>query len=163
MATPTIHLKINGLDGSSAIKDFKDQIDIDSWSWAGSHAGSMHSEGGGSRGGSSWGDMTFSKPFDASSTKLMLAMCQGKHIPDAVLSVTKSDSAKRSVYIKITMKKVFVTSYQVSSSGGEGGSDYDSFSLNFEEFKAEYWKQGAEGSTKASGEAAWNIRENEPA
>lgn len=154
-------LKIGDINGESADGTHGKEIDLISWGWGMSNSGTTHTGTGGGSGKVNVQDITISKYCDTASGPLMLACCNGKHFPEAKLTVRKAGE-KPLEYFKITMKDVLVTSM---STGGSGGDDrlIESVSLNFAEYKVEYTPQNKDGSGGAAVEAAYNIAKNEKA
>ena len=153
-----IFIKLSDIKGESKGTGHVKEIDVLAWSWGMSQSGTMHTGGGGGAGKVSVQDLSFTKYFDAASPDLMLACCNGKHIPEAILTVQKAGE-KALPYIKITLSNLLVSSV---STGGSGGEDRltENVSLNFEKVKVEYDTQtekGAKGDHFAMG---WNVAEN---
>ena len=88
----------------------------------------------------------------------MMACCNGKHYPEALLTVRKAGE-KPLEYIKITMKEVMVSAV---TTGGHGSEERitENVTLNFAKFKLEYSPQKADGSGDAAIEIAWDIPGN---
>jgi len=151
-------MKIGDLKGESKGSGHKNEIDVLAWSWGMSQSGTMHTGGGGGAGKVNVQDLSFTKYFDAASTDLMLSCCNGKHIPEATLTIQKAGETVLP-YIKIVLTNLLVASV---STGGSGGEDRltENVTLNFEKVKVEYDTQtekGAKGDHFAMG---WNIAEN---
>jgi type VI secretion system secreted protein Hcp len=136
------------LKGESKVKGHEEEIEILSWSWGLTQQGTMHRGSGGGAGKVSVEDMTFTKFVDAASPGIALACCNGKHFPEATLTVRKAGEQPLD-YLVITMTDVLVSAVQ---SGGNKGDDLpvETFSLNFAKFKEAYQKQDAKGG-KAGG------------
>ncbi len=151
-------IKFDGIKGESKDSKHKDEVDVLAWSWGASQSGSFHTAGGGGSGKVSVQDLSFTKYVDKSSTNLFLKCCDGKHIPNAVLTVRKAGESPVE-YLKITMEPVLVTSV---SGGGSGGEDRitENITLNFAKVKVEYTEQKEDGSAGATDEKIWNIMEN---
>jgi type VI secretion system secreted protein Hcp len=152
-------MKINGIPGESKDDKHGNEIDVLAWSWGMSNSGSAHVGGGAGSGKVNVQDLSFTKYVDASSNALMLCACNGKHIPDALLTVRKAGENPLE-YIKITMKDVLVSSV---STGGSGGEDRltENVTLNFAEVKFEYTKQGKTGAADGGPMSmGWNIAKN---
>jgi len=149
--TPTVK-------GESSDSKHKDEIDVLSWSWGASQSGTTHMGGGGGSGKVNVQDLSFTKWCDAASAPLMLAVCNGAHHDEVVLTCRKAGKTQQE-FLKITMKEVIVTSV---SHGGSQGEDRltENVSLNFAEFKVEYSPQKPDGSLGAAITAAYNMAEN---
>jgi type VI secretion system secreted protein Hcp len=151
-------MKVKGIDGEARDKTHGGSIDVLAWSWGMSQSGSTHIGGGGGAGKVNVQDLSFTKYIDKSSTELMLACCNGKHIPEAKLTVRKAGENPLE-YLIITMSDVMVTSV---STGGSGGEDRltENVTLNFAKVNVEYTEQTAKGTGGAKPKMGWNIAEN---
>lgn len=151
-------IKIGDIKGEARDDTHRDEIDVLSWSWGMNQSGSMQISGGGGAGKVNVQDLSFSKFVDKSSTNLMLACCNGKHYPEALLTVRKAGE-KPVEYIKIKMEDLLITGV---STGGSGSEDQitENVSLNFAKVKVEYTPQKHDGSPEATMDMGWNIEEN---
>ena len=152
----TIHLKLDGIDGDSEAANYEGQIDCASWSWGASQAANMHVSTGGAAGGSTIMDIAITKDMDKSSPNLMKYCCHGTVMPEAILVCTKSAGEGTMEWLKVTMKNAIISS--LSSSGQEGSMGMESVTLNFSEYKMEFWPQDDTGAQEAAIEAEYNIR-----
>jgi type VI secretion system secreted protein Hcp len=152
-----IHLEIKGIEGDSVATGYEGQIDCNSWSWGASSPASMHTATGGSAGGTMIQDITISKLMDKSSPNLMLKCSSGEHLTEAILTCVKS-GGERVKWLRITMKGIIISN--VSSSGSEGSAGMESVSLNFAEYKMEYWPQESGGAEGASIDTSYQIAEH---
>jgi len=151
-------VKIGNLKGESKDDKHKEEIDVLAWSFGASNSGTAHVGGGAGAGKVSVQDLSFTKWVDKTTPELMLATCNGKHFPDALLTVRKAGETPVE-YIKITMTDVMITSL---SSGGSGGEDRltENCTLNFAKFKYEYTPQDAAGKGMAAVPMGWDIAAN---
>jgi type VI secretion system secreted protein Hcp len=151
-------IKIGALKGESADKVHKGEIDVLAWSWGLSNSGSAHYGAGAGAGKVNVQDLSFTKWIDASSPELMLAGCNGKHFPEAKLTVRKAGESPLE-YLIITMQDVMVTSV---STGGSGGEDRltENVTLNFAKVKVEYTEQTATGAPGSKPKMGWDIAAN---
>ncbi len=151
-------IKIGDIKGEARDDTHRDEIDVLSWSWGLNQSGTMHISGGGGAGKVNVQDLSFTKYVDKSSTNLMLACCNGKHYPEALLTVRKAGENPVE-YIKVMMTDVLITGV---STGGSGGEDQitENVSLNFAKVKVEYTPQKPDGSPEATMDMGWNIEEN---
>jgi type VI secretion system secreted protein Hcp len=151
-------IKIGDLMGESKIKDHKDEIDVLSWSWGMSQSGTFHTGSGGGAGKVNVQDISFTKWVDRASPNLIRACSNGKHFPEATLTVRKAGE-KPVPYLKIKMGKVMVTSV---STGGSGGEDSltENVTLNFAKYEMAYTPQKDDGSPDAEVKLKWNIEDN---
>jgi len=154
-----IFLKLDDVKGESQDSKHKDEIDVLSWDWGMSQAGTMHTGGGGGAGRANVQDLTLTKYVDKASPNLVMAACSGKHYKEAQLVVRKAGGDSPLEYVKITLKQVLVSSIKT---GGKGDEDRmkENIGFNFAEFKYEYFPQKSDGTGDAAVEAAWHIAEN---
>jgi type VI secretion system secreted protein Hcp len=152
-------LKLGDLKGESVVKGFEDQIQVLSWNWGMSQAGTTHRGTGGGAGKVDVQDMSISKTADTASPNLAMACCTGKHFPEATLTVRKAGETPLD-FLVITMTDVIITS--VSEGGAYGAEEVDEqVSLNFAKFKYSYQPQDNKGA-KAGGavEIEYDIAKN---
>ena len=111
-------MKIDTVDGEAQDSKHKKEIDVLTWSWGISNAGSAHNGSGAGAGKANVQDLTFTKWVDTATPKLALACCSGKHFKDATLVIRKAGD-KPVEYVKIKMDTVIITSVSTGGSGGE--------------------------------------------
>lgn len=152
-------LKLGDLKGESIVDGHEDEIQVLSWNWGMSQAGTTHRGTGGGAGKVDVQDITISKTADTASPNLALACCKGKHFDEAVLTVRKAGDDPLD-FLTITMNDVIITS--VSEGGSYGAEDVDeTVALNFAKFKYSYQPQDNKGA-KAGGavEIEYDIAKN---
>ena len=151
-------IQIGALKGESKDAVHKEKTDVLAWSWGMSNSGSAHVGGGAGAGKVNVQDLSFTKYVDKTTPDLMLAACNGKHFPDALLIVRKAGE-KPLEYIKIKMTDVLISSV---STGGSGGEDRltENVTLNFAKVSFIYKPQKADGSGDADITMSWNIAAN---
>ena len=128
-------LKIDGVEGESTDDKHKGQIEIDSFSWGVSNAGSMATGGG--TGKASFSDFTITKTVD--------------------LSMRKAGGTQMDYYV-IHLEDVLVSSY--STSGGSSEAPMESISFNYQKIEFQYIPTNADGTAAAAVKASWNLKEN---
>ena len=140
-------------------KAHKGEIDVLAWSWGMSQSGTSHTGGGGGAGKVSVQDISVTKWVDLASPTLMLYCSNGKHIPEATLTVRKAGETPLE-YIKIKMKNVMVTSV---ATGGSGGEDRltENVTLNFSQVEHEYTEQATLGAKGTMKPYKWDIAANQ--
>jgi type VI secretion system secreted protein Hcp len=154
MAAPTesaadIFLKFGDIKGEVTQKDYKEQIEILSWSFGLSRGSAGAISGAGRSGKLCASDISIMKSFDKSSPGFMTNMVTGKNTPTAKLSFTRNvgDGAPQE-YLSIELTNVQISSYQVSGNNEE--RPIDSVSLHFQAAKVSYKPQKADGSLDAA-------------
>jgi type VI secretion system secreted protein Hcp len=121
-------LKIDGIEGESADRRHKGEIQIDSFSWGVSNPSSIGSGSGGAGAGKvSYSDLSFTAMFGKHSPQLVRACATGKHFPEAVLTGRKAGGGQQE-YLKIELKDVLVSSY---ATGGTSSEPTDAVELAY--------------------------------
>ena len=151
-------VKIGDVKGESKDGTHKGEIDVLSWSWGMSQSGSGHVGGGSGTGKVNVHDLSLTKFIDMASPDLMLACCNGKHYPEAKLTVRKAGENPLE-YLIITMNDVIITSVQTGGSGGEDRLT-ENVALNFAKVKVDYTEQTAGGAAGAKPKMGWDIEAN---
>lgn len=151
-------IKIGDLKGESKDKAHAAEIDVLAWSWGASNSGNAHMGGGQGAGKVNVQDLSFTKYIDKSSPDLILACCNGKHIPEAKLVIRKAGETPLE-YLTLTMNDLIVTSV---STGGSGGEDRltENVTLNFAKVKVNYVEQTDKGAAGAKPQMGWDIAAN---
>jgi type VI secretion system secreted protein Hcp len=150
-------LKLTDIKGESVVKGHEEEIDILSWSWSMSQQGTAHTGSGGGAGKVQVSDLVISKMTDAASPNVVKAICTGKHISEAVLTLRKAGETPLD-YMVITLTDVLITSYSV---GGGGDIPTESIGLTFASFKESYQPQDKTGGKKGGAiDVEYNIAEN---
>jgi type VI secretion system secreted protein Hcp len=147
-------LKIDTIEGESEKKGFEKQLEIQSFSWAESQAGSSDMGTGGGTGKVSMGDFNFVIPISKASPKLFLACATGQAIKSAEFSARKA-GGKQEAYLKWKFSDLLISSFQ---SSGSGETPTDSFSFNFSKIEVEYKPQNADGSLGAAVTAGYDLK-----
>jgi|APEBP8051072661_1049379.scaffolds.fasta_scaffold04765_3 type VI secretion system secreted protein Hcp len=153
-------LEIDGIKGESKDSKHKDTIEVDSFSWGISNAGSHASNAGGGAGKASFQDVHFTSSVGKASTNLALFCATGKHIKKAVLFVRKQGD-KQQDYYTLTLEDLLVSSYQSGDAAGGSSIPTDQFSLNYAKIKYEYKPQKADGSLDAALTMSYDIKTKE--
>lgn len=151
-------IKIGDIKGESPDDKHKDEIDVLSWSWGMSQSGSTHYGSGGGSGKVNVQDISLTKWVDKASPVLMKMCCNGKHYPEALLTVRKAGENALE-YIKIKMEDVLISSVQT---GGGKGDDRlsENVTLNFAKVSVDYTPQKKDGSGDAAIKMGWDIAAN---
>ena len=152
-------LKLGTLKGESVVKGFEDQMQILSWGWGMTQTGTTHSASGGGAGKVDVQDLHVVKNIDAASPNLALSCAKGTHYDTAVLTMRKAGGTALE-YVTLTLTDVLVSSYSVSSSGGNDQLQ-DTVALNFGKFKYSYQPQDNKGAKKGGAiDATYDIAKN---
>ena len=153
MAAVDYFLKIDGIEGESQDKTHSKEIQLSSWSWGASNAGSMGAGGGGGSGKVAMQDFHFVMGVNKSTPKLILACANGEHIKSAILTCRKAGKEQQE-FLKYTFTDVFISSYQT------GGSDspMEQCSFNFTQMQCDYKEQKADGTLAGAITTKYNVK-----
>lgn len=154
-----LDLKSGGVKGESMEEGFVECIQLLSWSWGCTNAGSASHGGGMGTGTVNIQDFHFTMTMNAASGPLFSLCSTGKHFPTATFTQRKSTGDETpKPFLIITMSDVLVSSYQTGSSGAE--LPHESCSINFSKILVDYWTQGKDGILKSTGKVGWDIKLN---
>jgi type VI secretion system secreted protein Hcp len=151
-------ITIDDIKGESADANFKDAIDVLSWTWGMTQSGSAHLGTGTGTGKVSVRDISLTKYVDRSSPVLMKYCCKGKYFGAAKLTIRKAGDAALP-YVVISMTEGLISSV---THGGTGHDErmVESVTLNFKAFKFEYQPQKNGKPDGGTVPHNWNIAKN---
>lgn len=153
-------LKIGDVKGECKDFEYKEWIEVLSWSWGASQLGtSGHGTGlGASK--VNLQDFHFTMHFCGASPELFLSCASGHHYPEATLVMRKPTGKEggQAKFLEFKFKDVMVSSYQTGGAGE--GLPVESLSLNFTSVTQEYFTQDEKGSTKSAGKSGWDVKIN---
>jgi type VI secretion system secreted protein Hcp len=150
--------KIGDIKGESKDSKHKDEIDVLSWSWAVNQHGSSGYGGGGGTGKVQATDVTFVKRLDLSSPNLFESCCNGKHYPEAKLTVRKAGEHPLENLI-VTLTDVLVSGYSPGASHGNE-EPTENVTLNFAKATLKYVPQNEKGAGEGANEKGWDFKQN---
>ena len=157
-AASTYFIKIDGVDGESTNAEHVGEIEIQSFSWGMTNAGTS---GGGGAGKANFQDIHLARRIDKASPLLMLACATGQPIPSAVLVCRKAGpDGKSEKFYTIMLSDVLVTS--VSTGGSSGELPTETFSLNFARVEWTYVPPSTDGTVAEPVRAGFDLVLNEP-
>jgi type VI secretion system secreted protein Hcp len=159
MAAVDYFLKLDGIDGESYDSKHKAEIDVSSWSWGESQAGTMAGGGGGGAGKVHMQDFHFTMTVNKATPKLILACASGEHIKKATLTCRKAGTDQQEFLI-YTFSDLLVSSYQTGGSGGSDVVPVEQISLNYAKVEIEYKEQKADGTLAGGIKAGWDLKLN---
>jgi len=149
--------KITG-ESQDAAQGPKGDMDVLSWRWGASNAGSFHAGGGGGAGKANFNDILITRHVDKASPALLNALARGSHIPLAKILMRKAGEGQQK-YLEIQMRKVLVTSISSGAFGHELRL-VENITLNFAAIHFEYFVQNEKGVTASAGVFNWDIAGN---
>jgi len=158
MANADIFLKLTDIKGESKDSKHKQEIDIESFTFAMNNGGAWASGGGGGAGKVAFQDIAISKSADSSTGPLMQACANGDHIKEGIITVRKA-GGKQEEFYKITLSDIIVTSVQ--NTGAAEGNPHESVTLNFGMIKFDYKEQAADGTLSGVVKFGWDVKKNE--
>jgi type VI secretion system secreted protein Hcp len=151
-------IKIGDLKGEAQDQKNKGEIDVISWSWGATNSGSAHIGSGAGSGKVNVQDLSFTKWMDKSSPGLLLACCNGKHFPQACLTIRKAGE-KPVEYCKIKLTDVLISSVSTGASGGDDRI-IEHVGLNFGKVQLDYTPQNEKGQPDTAIPMGWDIGAN---
>jgi type VI secretion system secreted protein Hcp len=153
MAAVDYFLKLDGIKGESADSKHKDEVDVESWNWSETNAGS--SVGGGRGAGKvSMQDFSFSMKVNKASPKLFAYCANGQPIASALLTCRRAGKDQQE-YLKITFTDVLVSSY---STGGSAADvvPLEQITLCFNKIEISYAPQKNDGTLDSPIVQSWD-------
>ena len=141
-----IFAKIGDIKGESQDDTHKEEIEVYTWSWGVSQAGTMSSGGGGGAGKASFDEISISHDVDKASPNLMKACASGKHFPEATITARKAGEGQKE-YLVVKLSDVMITS--VKATGNGGGDIGETVTMQFAKVELEYKPQKKDGSLDA--------------
>lgn len=152
-------LKIDGIEGESADSTHAGELQIESFSWGATNAGSSSLGGGAGSGKVSMQDFHFVINFGKHSPKLMEACATGQHIAKATLTCRKAGGDKME-FLKVTFSDILISSYQTGASAAGSELPMDQCSFNYTKIEKEYKEQKADGSLGGTVKAGYDLKQN---
>src|ERR1051325_6673223 len=123
-----IFAKLGDIKGESLDSKHNDEIEVLSYSWGVSNAGSMAHGSGGGEGKATFHDLSFVHKIDKASPVLMQACATGTHLKDATITHRKAGKGQQE-YLVVKMTDVIITGV---THGGSGDGDHtENVSLAF--------------------------------
>ena len=157
MALVEYFLKIDTIDGESQKEKHVNEIELLSFSFGETNAGTFAVGSGGGSGKVQMQDFHFTMNLCKASPKLFAACATGQHIPTAILTARKAGKAQQDYFIA-TFKQLLISSYSTSGHAEANHLPIDTCSFNFTELLIEYKIQGADGNVTPAGKAGYNLK-----
>jgi type VI secretion system secreted protein Hcp len=153
-----IFAKLGDIKGESLDAKHKDEIEVLSWSWGVSNAGTPAGTGSGAGAGKpKFQDFSFTHKIDKASPVLMQACATGVHLKEATITHRKAGKGQQEFLI-IKMNDVIVTA-MTDADSSDGGSS-ETVSLTFAKVDVEYKPQKADGSPDAGVHFKYDLKAN---
>lgn len=154
-------LKIDGVEGESKDQSHRDWIDVLSFDMSVSRPIGPGA-GGGRAGGQAAeaSDLSLSKYIDKSSPKLVLACCDGRHIPEVTLELINTRGGNRTPYMVYKLHNVLVSSYSVSGDTSDDPLPTEEITLNYESIEWTYVEFDGANRPKQEHVSFWDFVRN---
>lgn len=152
-------LKIGDVKGESRDAKHKDEIDVLSWSWGETQAGTATARGGLTAGRVQFRDVSITAKMSKASPVLLEACAMGRHYPQAVLTARKAGKWQQEFYM-MKFYDVVVTSYQLGGSATGKEDLIDQFTFNFGKVAIEYKPEKPDGTLDPGIFFKWDVRTN---
>jgi type VI secretion system secreted protein Hcp len=149
-----IFAKLGDIKGESIDAKHKDEIEVLSYSWGVTNAGSMASGTGGGEGKATFHDLSFVHNIDKASPVLMQACATGVHLKEATITHRKAGKDQHE-YLIVKMNDVIITGV---THGGSGDGHSENVSLAFAKVNVEYKPQKADGTLDAGIHFKYDIK-----
>src|SRR3984957_15309882 len=146
--------KRGDIKGESLDDKHKDEIDVLSYSWGVTNAGSMSSGGGGGEGKASFHDLTFTHNIDKDSPVLLQSCATGVHLKEGTITHRKAGKGQQE-FLVVKMNDIIITGV---THGSGDGSHSENVSIQFAKVAWEYKPQKADGSLDAGVSFKYDIK-----
>lgn len=158
MTKDDIFIKIDGCNGSSTDSVHAGEIDVITWSWGMKASVDAFNV---ATGRASIHELEFLKRADNASTGIMSALRMNTSIGKAVLTVRKSGGPSALEYLKVTMEKARVNSFQIERMDtAEGPGTVETVRLGFQRIRVEYKDQQGKGGSQGTSTFETSIEPN---
>lgn len=152
-------LKLDDVTGDSKDSAHKDWIQLASYNFGATNAGSAAYGGGMGTGKVAMQDFHFTPKNDSASPLLFLRCCDGKHIGKGILELQKTAGDKPLVFFRVTFTDLVVSSFQTS--GGDGMAVPNvAVSFNFSKIMMDSVEQKQDGSAGKTVTHGWDVKQN---
>jgi type VI secretion system secreted protein Hcp len=156
-AANDMFLKIDGINGESVDRAHDKWIDVYSFSWGLSNAGSVIGGGGGT-GKASFSDLSWMQKVDASTVPIFIGVAKGTHYPKATLDITRDiGHGSPQTFFQMVFEDLSLTSLQLSGASG-GDVPLASASLMGSKLTMNYWPQKKDGSLDKVITGSWDLK-----
>jgi len=152
-----IFAKLGDIKGESIDDKHKDEVEVLSYSWGVTNAGSMGYGTGGGEGKATFHDLSFTHKIDKASPQLLKGCATGQHLKEATITRRKAGKGQQE-FLVIKMNDVMVTSVAESDDGGS--SQVETVTLAFAKVDVEYRPQKSDGSLDAGIHFKYDIKAN---
>jgi len=155
------YLQIDGIPGESTSSNFKDWIEVLSYSHgiSQSSAASASTAGGATVGRCEHADFTITKELDKASPILAQKCSEGKHIGLITLVLCRSMEGGQVQYMEYKLTNSIIANISVGGSGGGLPTENVGFNYGKIEWKYTIQKRG-DGTGGGNTAGSWNLETN---
>ncbi len=154
-----IFAKLGDIKGEALDDKHKDEIEVLSFSWGVTNAGSL-ATGGAGAGKATFRDLSIVHNIDKASPKLLQACATGVHLKEATITHRKAGRSQQE-YLVVKMNDIIVTGVAHGGAGDQAPSE--TVTLAFAKVNLEYRPQKADGSLDAGIHFKYDIKANREA
>lgn len=138
-----IFLRLEGIPGESRDAKHRDEIEVAAYDWGVDRPATGHAGGGAGAGGRpTFRAFSFRTGVSKASPELFRACVNGKHLPEAVLSVRRAGRGAPD-HLRIRFTDVVITSF--AQAAGDQEDPLDSVAFEFGKVELQHTPQGAPG------------------
>jgi type VI secretion system secreted protein Hcp len=154
-------LKIDGIPGESRDHMYKEEMQIDTFSFKQKQVGTFSHDGGGGAGKAWFGDFEFTMRSNKAGPKLFQACTTGQHIHRARLSVRKAGEGlrKETPYLAWVFEDLLISSYEMYADIRSGLLPYEKITVNYAKVACEYRVQSDTGIFEGKIGFGYNLKE----
>jgi len=156
MAAVDYFLKIDGIPGEATADKHKDEIQLESFSFGATNAGTSGHGTGSGAGKVSMQDFHFVMRANKASPKLFVHCATGEHIKEALLTCRKAGKDQQE-FLKYKFNDLIISSYQTGGSAHGDVVPMDQISFNFTKIDVLYKPQKADGTLDAGTPTGYDL------
>jgi type VI secretion system secreted protein Hcp len=156
MANVDYFHKLDGIPGEATADKHKDEIQLESFSWGETNAGTSGHGPGSGAGKVVMQDFHFVMKVNKASPKLFLHCATGEHIKEATLTCRKAGKEQQE-FLKYKFNDILISSYQTGGSGHSDVVPTDQISFNFVKLEVLYKPQKADGTLDAGTPVGYDL------
>ena len=151
-----IFAKLGDIKGESSDAKHKDEVEVLSFSWGVTNAGTVGSGGHGAA-KATFPDLSIVHTVDRASPALLKACATGMHLPGVTITQRKAGKDQQD-YLVIKMNDVIITGVVDGSATGQPSSE--TVTLAFAKIDLEYRPQKADGTLDAGVHFKYDLKAN---
>jgi type VI secretion system secreted protein Hcp len=152
-------IKIDGIKGEAMDLKHKEEIEVFSYTWGVSQAGSSSSGSGAGAGKCQISDFSFVKRYDRGSPILFMKCCTGEHIKEASFTIRKA-GGEQVEFIKMKFVDLVLTKVDTGGSGSDE-IPMETVNFTFTQCYIDYQEQGQDGKPKGGPvHGGWDMKVN---